>query len=323
MRKASSIASLLLFFNSVSAHTIFQELWVNGVSQGHLSGIRVPDYDGPISDVNSNDIICNGGINPYHQPVSTKVIDVPAGAQVIAEWHHTLSSANTGDASDPIDASHHGPVLAYLAKVPSATQSSVTGLKWFKIYHDGLDSSGKWGVDKLITNKGKVTFTIPSCIAAGQYLLRVELIALHGAQSYPGAQFYMECAQLNIIGGGSTSPATVNFPGAYSGSDPGIKINIYQTLNSYTIPGPPVFSCNGQSNPGTTAAPAPTTAAPTTSAPPVPTTSALPVPTTSTAPSGPAVPHYGQCGGLTYAGSTVCESPFACVKSNDYYSQCL
>lgn len=65
----------------------------------------------------------------------------------------------------------------------------------------------------------------------------------------------MECAQLKITGGGSTSPATVSFPGAYAGqhyytsftsyfninrflgTDPGIKINIYQTLSSYTIPG--------------------------------------------------------------------------------------
>lgn len=28
----------------------------------------------------------------------------------------------------------------------------------------------------------------------------------------------MECAQLNITGGGSTSPATVSFPGAYAGT---------------------------------------------------------------------------------------------------------
>ena len=48
----------------------------------------------------------------------------------------------------------------------------------------------------------------------------------------------MECAQINITGGsGSKSPATVSFPGAYSGTDPGIKINIYQTLQNYTIPG--------------------------------------------------------------------------------------
>lgn len=54
-----------------------------------------------------------------------------------------------------------------------------------------MDSSQKWGVDRLIANKGKVTFTIPSCIPAGQYLLRHEIIALHAASSYPGAQFYV------------------------------------------------------------------------------------------------------------------------------------
>ena len=65
-------------------------------------------------DVTSNDVICNGGINPYHTPISTTVIPVPAGAQVTAEWHHTLAGADPSDAADPIDASHKGPVIAYL-----------------------------------------------------------------------------------------------------------------------------------------------------------------------------------------------------------------
>jgi hypothetical protein len=53
----------------------------------------------------------------------------------------------------------------------------------------------------------------------------------------------MECAQINITGGsGSKSPATVSIPGAYKATDPGILINIYQTLSSYTIPGPAPFS---------------------------------------------------------------------------------
>lgn len=141
------------------------------------------------------------------------------------------------------------------AKIPSATQTTVTGLQWFKIYQDGYDpSTGKWAVDTLIANKGKVSFTIPSCIASGQYLLRHEiigmtlarrprltadrlLIALHAASSYPGAQLYMECAQIQITGGGSKQPATVSFPGAYHSSDPGITINIYEPLKNYTIPG--------------------------------------------------------------------------------------
>jgi len=245
LRSSNFLCALVVtLLGTASAHTIFQELYVNGVDQGHLTGIRVPDYDGPITDVTSNDIICNGGINPYHTPISQAVITVPAGATVTTEWHHTLSGAVSGDSADPIDPSHKGPVIVYLAQIPSATQTSVTGLKWFKIYQDGLTPSDQsWGVTRLIANKGKVSFTIPSCIAAGNYLLRAEIIALHGAESYPGAQFYMECAQLKITGGGSKSPATVSFPGAYSGSDPGIKINIYQTLSSYTVPGPAVFTC--------------------------------------------------------------------------------
>ncbi|RDB20290.1 putative endo-beta-1,4-glucanase D [Hypsizygus marmoreus] len=315
MRTAASSAILAALAASASAHSIFQELYVNGVSQGHLTGIRVPDYDGPITDVTSNDVICNGGINPYHQPISQTVIKVPAGASVTAEWHHTLDGANPSDSSDPIDASHKGPVIAYLAKIPSATQTSVTGLKWFKIYQDGYTSSdNSWGVDRLVKNKGKVTFSIPSCIEPGQYLLRHELIALHGAGSYPGAQLYMECAQLEITGGGSTSPATASFPGAYSGTDPGIKINIYQTLSSYTVPGPAVFSCSGSTA-------APTTAAPTSSLSTSKTGSSAPV--TSTAPTAGTVAHYGQCGGLTYTGPTGCVAPYTCVKSSDYYSQCL
>ncbi|KAI0337490.1 glycoside hydrolase family 61 protein [Trametopsis cervina] len=245
MKSSASLLSVALLSGVASAHTIFQELWVNGVDQGVLTGIRVPDYDGPITDVTSNDLICNGGINPYHQPVSQAVITAPAGSTLTAQWHHTLNQV-AGDSQDPIDSSHKGPVITYLAKVPSATQTTVTGLQWFKIQEDGFDAStNTWAVDKLIANKGKVSFTIPKCIASGQYLLRHEIIALHAASSYPGAQFYMECAQLSITGGtGTKTPATVSFPGAYHGTDPGIKLSIYwPPVTNYTIPGPPLFTC--------------------------------------------------------------------------------
>ena len=45
MRLLAAVPFLTLAV-SVSAHTIFQELFVNGVSQGHTVGIRVPTYDG-------------------------------------------------------------------------------------------------------------------------------------------------------------------------------------------------------------------------------------------------------------------------------------
>ncbi|KXN88107.1 putative endo-beta-1,4-glucanase D [Leucoagaricus sp. SymC.cos] len=309
--KTSVFAALLASLSSVaSAHTIFQELYVNDVDQGHINGIRVPDYDGPIMDVTSNDLICNGGINPYHQPVSQTVIDVPAGAQVTAEWHHTLNGPDPSDPADPIDSSHKGPILAYLAKIPDATQTDVTGLKWFKIYHDGL-TGGTWAVDKLISNKGKVSFTIPNCIPSGQYLLRVEIIALHAASSYPGAQLYMECAQINITGGsGSASPATVSFPGAYKSTDPGITINIYSGLTSYTIPGPDVFTCSGSGS-GSGGSSSQSTSKTTST-----------ISTTSSGSTG-SVAQYGQCGGVGYSGPTGCASPYTCKEINDYVRRIL
>ncbi|PNS21143.1 hypothetical protein CAC42_3481 [Sphaceloma murrayae] len=230
---------------STTAHTIFQELWVNGVSQGHMQGIRTVEYDGPITNVTSPDIICNTAANTWSKPFPpTKVITVPAGASAIAEWHHTLEGRVSSDKSDPIDISHLGPTIVYMAKVPDARQTNVEGLKWFKIFEDGLDAQGQWGVNRMYNAAGKVGFTIPKCIPAGQYLLRAELIALHSAGSYPGAQFYVECAQLQVTGGGTASPATVSFPGAYNGADPGITFNLYYPKpTTYKVPGPAVFSC--------------------------------------------------------------------------------
>ena len=67
-------------------------------------------------------------------------------------------------------------------------------------------------------------------------------IALHVASSYPGAQFYIGCAQVKITGGGSASPPKISIPGTYKGSDPGITVNIYNNLQSYTAPGGAVWS---------------------------------------------------------------------------------
>lgn len=55
-----------------------------------------------------------------------------------------------------------------MAKVSSAT-GAIPNSGWFKIYEDGY-SNGQWAVAKLIANQGKVTVTIPSCIAAGDYV---------------------------------------------------------------------------------------------------------------------------------------------------------
>ncbi|ORX97689.1 glycoside hydrolase [Clohesyomyces aquaticus] len=231
--KISTSLAVAAAVSSASAHTIFVSL--NGGAVG--DGVRVPSYDGPIQDVTSNSIACNGSPNPT-TPTS-KVITVQAGSTAKLTWRHTLTSG----ASDIIDASHKGPVMAYMKKVSDATKDSGVGGGWFKIAQDSFDGT-KWGVDRLISNAGVQTITIPQCIAPGQYLLRGELIALHAASSAGGAQFYMECAQINVTGGSaSKTPATVSLPGAYKSSDPGITYNLYNGQKTYTAPGPSVFTC--------------------------------------------------------------------------------
>lgn len=85
--------------------------------------------------------------------------------------------------------------------------------------------------------------TIPENTPDGEYLLRVEQIALHMASQPNGAQIYLACTQIKITGGGNGNPGPlVSFPGAYSSTDPGILVDIY-TMDpaSYQPPGPPVW----------------------------------------------------------------------------------
>ncbi|KAI0430864.1 glycosyl hydrolase family 61-domain-containing protein [Xylaria sp. FL1042] len=304
-----SIASVAAAISTASAHTIFLQLEANGVTNAVSYGIRTPSYDGPITDVSSNYVACNGGPNPTTP--SNKIIDVKAGSTVNAIWRHTLTSG----ANDVMDASHLGPTMAYLKKVGDATTDVGYGNGWFKIQEDGYNN-GAWGTTKVINNGGVHAINIPNCLEDGQYLLRAEMIALHGASSPQGAQLYMECAQINISGGSAkVSPATYSFPGMYKATDPGLLINIYQMTASstYTIPGPSVFTCAGGSggSQATTSQAAPTTTLATSTK-------------TSVAGSAPTctVAQWAQCGGSGYAGCTTCASPYTCAKQNEYYSQC-
>ncbi|GME35968.1 Glycoside hydrolase family 61 [Neofusicoccum parvum] len=229
------------------AHAIFQRVSVNGQDQGLMTGVRTPTSNNPLQNVQDQNFACNSG---FSSPVSSTVIDIPAGAKVGAQYQHVIGGPQgSNDPDNPIASSHKGPVIVYLAKVDNAATASPSGQKWFKIYEEGLNG-GKWGVDTLLQNDGWATFTMPSCVASGQYLMRVEVIALHGAYTQGQAQFYMACAQINVTGGGSKAGTTVSFPGAYSASDPGILINIYGSSGnpdndgkSYAVPGPAVLTC--------------------------------------------------------------------------------
>ncbi|KAI5808300.1 glycosyl hydrolase family 61-domain-containing protein, partial [Pyronema omphalodes] len=224
-------------------HTRVYGLSVNDVDQGDGRSIyiRSPPSNSPVKDVSSKDIICN-----VNNVAVSKNVSVNAGDKVTFEWYHNTR----GD--DIIDASHKGPITVYIADAASNGEGAV----WTKLYESGL-SNGVWAVDTLIANKGKHSLTLPSSLAAGDYLIRAEIIALHEADtnyatnSARGAQFYPSCSQITVKKGGSTKPpGTFNFIGGYTTTDPGILFNLYGGSTTYKIPGPAVWdgTSSGTSN---------------------------------------------------------------------------
>lgn len=79
--------------------------------------------------------------------------------------------------------------------------------------------------ETLTVNGAPATVPIPSNLAAGNYLLRHEIIALHLGTSLGGAEFYPSCTQITVTGNGNGQASgneLVSFPGAYKDNDKGI-----------------------------------------------------------------------------------------------------
>ncbi|KAH8103873.1 glycosyl hydrolase family 61-domain-containing protein [Cristinia sonorae] len=238
-----------------------------------------------------------GGANPYNSPTGQTSIQpqvLSAGSDITAYWNQNLSHDTS-------------PMLTYLAKCPGNPSScddvSSNTLKWFKIDEAGLLSgtvaSGKWAAGAMIDQNFTWTTTIPSTVPSGNYFIRFETIALH---SMPAVQFYPECAQIEITGGGNRAPTTdelVTFPGGYVQSDSGRK----SSLNHHISRRP---HRRFLTEPALAPAPHPTHI-PAASAPEktsAPMTSA-PRPTTTTV-----VNQFAQCGGIDFTGPTTCASGF-------------
>ncbi|ORY08736.1 glycosyl hydrolase family 61-domain-containing protein [Clohesyomyces aquaticus] len=180
-----------------------------------------------LSDVTSDQIRCY-----------TSGTKAASGTQTVA------AGGSVGFKASP-NIFHPGPLQFYMAKVPEGQSASTwdgKGQVWFKIYAEQAQKGGS-GLSWASLNKGTVSVTIPKAVPSGDYLLRIEHIALHQASQTNGAQFYISCAQIKVTGGGNGTPSPlVSFPGAYQATDPGIKVNIYSGVSSYTPPGPAVWT---------------------------------------------------------------------------------
>jgi hypothetical protein len=214
---------------------------------------------------------------------------------------------------------HQGPTSFYMAKASSTANTfDGAGNVWFKIKDIGPTfSNGAATWDLGLT----YSVTIPASVPNGEYLLRIQQLAIHNPWPAGIPQFYIECAQISVTGGGSGVPGPlVAIPGAFHDTDPGYTVNIYNAFTSYTVPGPAVWTGGNSGGGGGVTTPPATTTTTTTKAQ---TTTAPPTQQTSTTPpTGTGSPLYGQCGGTGWTGPTTCASG-TCKVTNEWYSQCL
>ncbi|CAA9957013.1 Glycoside hydrolase family 61 protein [Pyrenophora teres f. maculata] len=215
---AVATVALAAFTEVASAHYIFQYLTANGAKGGLFQNIRPVPNNSPVTSLSSNDLRCNVGGGSGS---GTTTVSVAAGSSV----------SLTAD----IAVYHQGPTSFYMTKVNSAASADGSS-DWFKIKEIGPTFSGGQASWDLSTT---YSVTIPSQIPAGEYLLRIEQLAIHNPGGVP--QFYISCAQVKVTGSGSGKPSpVVKIPGHVKATDPGYTANIYSNFNSYTVPGPKV-----------------------------------------------------------------------------------
>jgi len=190
----------------------------------------VTNGTGPVEDVASPDIACRFG--PLIPPALTAV--ARAGANMTFQWTSWFEN-------------HRGPVLTYMAYMPSE-DTSVNDVEFFKIDEATYDpKTDAFGTDMLIAENSTRTVQIPSDLRPGTYVVRHEIIALHYSfkedttKKTSGAQLYPNCIKVRVSGTGVAAPPGEKFPGAYDWRDPGILVNIHYGPKRYISPGPPVY----------------------------------------------------------------------------------
>lgn len=265
MKTITSLLSLAACLPQlVSAHGFVSGVRVNGVWTAGSDPVWFyhPAGQGPVTagwdslnqdlgfvepaQFGSNDIACHKSAT-----AGKNFINVNPGQTIELYW-------NTWPES------HKGPIIDYLApyngKQSLEDSRSSTGeqpsnqlfavgettagsLRWSKFSQRSIVSGQTWVTDSLISNNFTTSTTIPRNLAPGTYVLRHEIIALHGAGSDNGAQNYPQCLNLRVGGSGTVRPTNgVAGTSLYTRSQPGIIFNLYTSYTSYPYPGPALWT---------------------------------------------------------------------------------
>lgn len=229
-RVSFKLLSLSAGVGLVSAHGFVQTININGESYQGYDVTSMPyQDDAPAvigwstdatdlgfvdgSGYSDPDIICHKGAQN-----AQKSAPVAPGDTIDFVW-------NTWPES------HEGPIVNYLADCGGdCTTVDKSTLKFVKFDQGGLvDGSsppGHWVTDDLIANNNTGSATIPTTLKAGSYVLRHEIIALHGAGSENGAQNYPQCINIEVTGDGTEMPEGTAGTALYDTQEPGILVNM-------------------------------------------------------------------------------------------------
>jgi len=245
MLLVSKVAPLLFFVSTALAHGYVSGIIANGV---YTSGWQIsywydivnkqayPQTPGwyeealdlgfiPPDEYQTSNIVCHK--NAANANVTATVA---AGGTIEFQWTTWPHSI--------------GPVLTYVANCGgNCSLVNKSTLKFVKIDESGIDLTTQvWASANLIANNNSWTTTVPKTLAAGHYVFRHEIIALHGASTLDGAQNYPFCLNIDVTGSGTAKPTGALATTFYSETDPGIYFNPYTTLTNYTIPGPALWT---------------------------------------------------------------------------------
>ncbi|EPS97565.1 hypothetical protein FOMPIDRAFT_43160 [Fomitopsis schrenkii] len=232
--KASLCALFATAITVATAHYTLPDLILDGKPASDWEYVRKTDNynnQGPVTDVTSELIRCYETDTASSADTATVSAGATIGFQADNGFYHP------------------GYFAAYMTSASPAANSEQagTGQTWFKIW-EALPTFTESALIVIIaiSDSNQITFRVPPSLPSGQYLIRGEQIALHVASSYGGAQFYLACAQVNVVNGGNGSPdPLVSFPGAYTGREPGILIDIWNLPRdnyTYPAPGPAVWN---------------------------------------------------------------------------------
>ncbi|KAL8285876.1 hypothetical protein RB597_002788 [Gaeumannomyces tritici] len=207
---SSASAALLLLPQLVSAHYLFPHFILNDkvskpqeFTREHDNGfmpLKTPEI------LTSDDIRCNkGSMNHRTQPKTAKI---KAGQDTV------------GFKTAVGNVFHPGPITIMMSKAPGSIAEYDGSGSWFKVFEMGTKLPWNGKDDGWLTkDKDRFTFKLTDKIPAGEYLMRIEHMAVH--QPFKQKELYIMCAHVEVESSytGPEPGPTIKLPGGYKTDD--------------------------------------------------------------------------------------------------------